>query len=935
MARTLKARLTLLAASMTAAFAGQTLAAPTVAGQQDALLRLKNATANAAQVAIHPATGAARFVRIGKTSASLKASGSTAVANPAARQAAAQQFMTEYGALFGVTNPASELTAAQVVTDKLGHSRVMQRQLYKGVPVFGGELRSHFDAQGNLKVVNGTFVPGIALDVTPKRSALQATAAAMARVKSGLKQATALTASTPMLLVYRDGLVRGVEGANRLVWQVTVGNGNNVREFVFVDAHSGKVVEQFTGIHDAKNRRAFDGAASATAPGPNYPNNPLWTEGMPLPTGVTEADNMIVASGEVHDLFTRAFGRDSFDGSGATMDSIFNRGWGCVNASWNGAYISFCPGTTTDDVTAHEWSHAYTQYTHGLIYAWQPGALNEAYSDIWGETIDRINGRDGSGGTADAPRTPGACSVSTTMPPALLVNSPSTLTSPPIVGGAGWGPQAFSVTANVTAVSPVRACSAIAENLTGKIALIERGDCPFTQKTLNAQAAGAAGVVVYDNVPGSPAGLGGTDPTNAITIPAVRVTQVEGQAILGALASGTVNITISSGPGTDPSVRWLIGEDSSAFGGAIRDMSSPNCYGQPAKVSDKQYFCSAVADNTTDQGGVHYNSGVPNHAYALLVDGGSYNGHTINAIGLTKAAHIYWRAQSVYQGPTSDFAAHADALEQSCADLTGASLNGLTTGTPTGDVINAGDCAQVAKAMTAVEMRLPPAQCNFQPILAKNPPALCTGGVPASVIADTFDGGRRGGLKWQVSNVGNVSGEFYRRDWAVTNQLPPGRTGYAMYGMDPNFSCAGPDQAGALRLDSPVFTVPVGANDLKMSFDHWMSSEGGYDGGNLKISVNGGPWMLVQASDFIYNAYNGTLLTAAGGNNNPMAGQPAFMGTDAGSLSGSWGRSIVNLAPYAAPGAKVQLRFEMGTDYCSGTTGWFVDDVNVYRCKAP
>jgi hypothetical protein len=92
-----------------------------------------------------------------------------------------------------------------------------------------------------------------------------------------------------------------------------------------------------------------------------------------------------------------------------------------------------------------------------------------------------------------------------------------------------------------------------------------------------------------------------------------------------------------------------------------------------------------------------------------------------------------------------------------------------------------------------------------------------------------------------------------------------------------------------------------------------MSSEGGYDGGNLKISVNGGPWMLVQASDFIYNAYNGTLLTAAGGNNNPMAGQPAFMGTDAGSLSGSWGRSIamtalsvLDLAPIVEGGSAAE-----------------------------
>ena len=59
------------------------------------------------------------------------------------------------------------------------------------------------------------------------------------------------------------------------------------------------------------------------------------------------------------------------------MDAIFNRGYSCPNASWNGTFISFCPGMTSDDVTGHEWTHAYTEYTDNLIYQWQPGALNE------------------------------------------------------------------------------------------------------------------------------------------------------------------------------------------------------------------------------------------------------------------------------------------------------------------------------------------------------------------------------------------------------------------------------------------------------------------------------------------------------------------------------------------------------------------------------
>ncbi len=117
-----------------------------------------------------------------------------------------------------------------------------------------------------------------------------------------------------------------------------------------------------------------------------------------------------------------------------------------------------------------------------------------------------------------------------------------------------------------------------------------------------------------------------------------------------------------------------------------------------------------------------------------------------------------------------------------------------------------------------------------------------------------------------------------------------------------------------------------------LTFVHWVATEAGWDGGNLKISVNDGPWTLVQAADFIYNPYNTILFTAAAGNTNPLAGQPAFSGTDGGAVGGSWGRSIVNLAPYAHPKDKIRLRFDIGNDGCTGVVGWYIDDLMVYKC---
>ena len=650
---------------------------------------------------------------------------------------------------------------------------------------------------------------------------------------------------------------------------------------------------------------------------------------------------MIVASGEVHGFFDSVFGRDSFDGEGTAMDSIFNRGYSCPNASWNGTFISFCPGVTTDDVTAHEWGHAYTQYTHNLIYAWQPGALNESYSDIWGETVDQINARglDNPGG----PRSADTCSAFTPPRAQLLVNSPGAIAGPYVAQFASFGPAltAAGTTADVVAAldpadgagpSTTDACSPItnAAAVAGKIAIVDRGVCTFSAKVYNAQLAGAIGVIVANNVSTGLPGMGAGVNAGLVTIPSLGITQGDGNAIRAQLAGG-VNATLrSTAAAADNSYKWLMGEESvpPGFNGAIRDMWNPNCYSNPAKVMDTAYYvCS-----TADQGGVHTNSGIPNHAYALLVDGGTYNGQSVGALGLTKAAHIYFRAQSVYQGPASDFADHADAIEQSCADLTGLPLTALTGG-PSGEVITAADCAQVAAAMAAVQMRTPPTFCNFQPLLAKNPPAFCgADSTRVDVFADNFESNP---AAWTVSHLAVRPADFTDRDWIWVTGLPD-RDGNALFAPDPDIgTCApGGDESGVLHLDSPAITLPGGVTSPRLTFDHWVATEPGYDGGNVRVSVNGGPFTLVANTDFTYNAYNTTLVTAAGGNTNPMAGQRAFSGTDGGAVQGSWGRSMVNLTNYAHAGDTVRLRFDLGSDGCGGNVGWILDDLAVYACTS-
>jgi hypothetical protein len=130
--------------------------------------------------------------------------------------------------------------------------------------------------------------------------------------------------------------------------------------------------------------------------------------------------------------------------------------------------------------------------------------------------------------------------------PRMLVATPASIAGTYQIGTASFGApltnagltrevmQVNDTSPAGNACTPLNAANALAVN--GKIALVDRGVCGFVVKAANVQAAGAVGMIVADNVAGSPPpGLGGTDPT--ITIPAVRVTLADGNTLKAALAT--------------------------------------------------------------------------------------------------------------------------------------------------------------------------------------------------------------------------------------------------------------------------------------------------------------------------------------------------------------------------------------------------------------
>jgi bacillolysin len=625
--------------------------------------------------------------------------------------------------------------------DEANMERVVLQQLHNGVPVTAGEVIVHL--RGNrVLAVNSEVLLSPDTPTAPVVDAGQAIDRArelIVRTRPAHAQGARYT--TPRLEVFNRGVLEEGTYPTRLAWFVEV-RAAAVREYVWIDAQTGGILLHFDQNARTLNRRVHSADYTNARPG-----RLVRSEGSPA-TGDAEVDLAYDNSGDVYNYFLREHGRDSYDGAGAALVSTVRFcpdaarcPW--VQAAWDGASMLYGEGfAAADDVAAHEITHAVTEYSANLFYYMQSGALNESFSDIFGETIDLLN---------------------------------------------------------------------------------NRGD-------------------------------------------------------------------------DRPAVRWMLGEDLPAYVGVIRNMARPWEHGDPARVGDANWHL----DFSTDGGGVHVNSGVPNFAYALMVDGGSFNGRTVAGIGLQSAARIHYRALTHYLTSGANFIDHYFAVQQACQDLVG-------SGTITG-----GTCNNVRLALEAAEMD--------RPVPLNRPvPALCPAGQGVTpLFADNFE---------SISNP-----RWTPRTLRGTGHWVVPETGWAKSGTrmawGEGFSSV---TDASLEMTSDLI-IPANA---RLQFNHAYAFEQGldvfgrptaYDGSVVEYSLDGGTtWsdaggLIVDGDQYDPNV---PLTTTSG---NPLGGRRAFAGNSFGYTA-----SQLNLGSLA--GRTARFRFRVGTDEAVGDIGWVIDDVQFYSCQ--
>lgn len=371
------------------------------ANDLEGLLRtLRAATAKESPLIYQTDGGFVRF--IGAPPGGRIESGTAAKAGA---ESVAKEFVEAHRGAFGLVSERTSIRT-QSVSPAGARSVVRLEQTYGALPVFGAQVLVQVNADGSVRLVNSDIAIDLraldsgAVSVTPRIDA--AAASARAREYTALRsenhEAADLTViEGPELMVYAPA-VGDEDGAVRLVWRTVVeGKGvPPVLEVVLVDAHSGAEALSYSQIHEGRRRLIFDHQNLLYTP-----TQPVRIEGQ-APTDIKDVDNVYDYLGHVYDFFLSHHNWDNFDGGLETPPSGFQFmpirafvRYPFDNAAFspNGTNSRFIIGTDydVDDVVAHEFTHGVTEYTSRLVYQGFSGAINESFSDIWGEFVDLTN----------------------------------------------------------------------------------------------------------------------------------------------------------------------------------------------------------------------------------------------------------------------------------------------------------------------------------------------------------------------------------------------------------------------------------------------------------------------------------------------------------------------------------------------------------------
>ncbi len=329
-------------------------------------------------------------------------------------------------------SPQTSFTTLKQEQDPLGFTHQKMQQYFNGVKVEFATVTLS-SKNGMVQTLNSFYSP-IADDfsVTASITGPQALNSAMAHV--GATRYMWQNASEAALADYQKPTgelvvfpaMKNISETNRLAYKFDIyATAPLYRADVYIDAKTGQFIFENKRIHHANvpatGTSLYNGTVSFTADNASGPyrlrqtadGNGIQTFDMNNGTNYNNAVDVTSSSTSftsnptgvqahfgaerTHKYFSQKHGRNSYNNAGAIIKSYVSYSSNYVNAFWDGSRMTYGDGDGVNygplvslDICGHEIAHGVTEYSANLVYSYQSGALNESFSDIFGESIEKF-----------------------------------------------------------------------------------------------------------------------------------------------------------------------------------------------------------------------------------------------------------------------------------------------------------------------------------------------------------------------------------------------------------------------------------------------------------------------------------------------------------------------------------------------------------------
>lgn len=320
-----------------------------------------------------------------------------------------------------------ELRQLDTRTDELGFHHQRYQQYYQGIPVEGGVVAVHA-LDGVIQTVTGNYFNVFDLEVRPtlsKEQGLQAALDAVNATSYIWEDEDEHEHGLPEAELVVVGQIKGWIEEPHLAYKFDIyATAPLMRANVFVDAHTGEFITAHQRIHHtdapANGNSLYNGNVSFTADftGSNYRlrqagsgggvqtftlnNGTNYGSASDITSSTSNFGNANQTAVQAHygaeqtyDYFFSEHGRNSYNGTGGVLRSYVSYSSNYVNAFWDGSRMTYGDGDGVNygplvslDITGHEIAHGVTEFSANLVYQRESGALNESFSDIFGEMVE-------------------------------------------------------------------------------------------------------------------------------------------------------------------------------------------------------------------------------------------------------------------------------------------------------------------------------------------------------------------------------------------------------------------------------------------------------------------------------------------------------------------------------------------------------------------